>query len=100
MRSLLLSLAIAAAPAFAGDLLLKNRETGAELRLNSGPCVNATVLGELKDEWAPKFKAASAIVDGKKFGGCWIEDAGRAVLFFENGERFMAPLSKFSDQML
>lgn len=97
MRTLMLSLALVAASATAGDLVLNNATTGASIRLAEGPCVNAATLAEIKDEFHPQFKAARAIVDGKTFEGCWLEDAGRVVLFFENGERMLVPASKFRD---
>lgn len=87
-------------PASAGDLVLSNATTGASIRLAEGPCTDAATLAQIKDEVAPQFKAARAIIDGKSFAGCWTEDAGRVVLFFENGERFLVPASKFRDPMV
>lgn len=98
MKALLLSLALVAASACAGNLVLHNQQTGAEIRLADGPCVDEATAAEIKDEWVPKFKAATAIIDGKTFAGCWLEDAGRVVLFFENGERMLVPMSKFRDR--
>lgn len=100
MRTLLLSVVLVAASASAGNLVMHNSQTGAEIRLADSPCVNEATAAEIKDEWVPKFKAASAVIDGKTFAGCWLEDAGRVVLFFENGERFLVPASKFRDPMV
>lgn len=84
MRMLLLSLALVAAPAFASDLAMHNTQTGASIRLTEGACVDAKTLAEIKDEVAPKFKAASATIDGVNYAGCWLETRGRVVLFFED----------------
>lgn len=31
------------------------------------------------------------------FAGCWIEEEGKAVIFFENGETVVGKLSRFKD---
>lgn len=100
MRTLLLSLALVAASACAGEMVLKNRQTGAEIRLGEAPCTNEATIAEIKDEMVPRFRAATALVDGQTYQGCWTEDGGLAILFFENGERFVTRISAFRDPMV
>ena len=100
MRHLALSLILAASPALAGDLVLKNKQTGAQLRLMDTTCSHAETMAHLKEEWRPKFKNAR-MLDAKghiQFYGCWIQhDEDTAVIFLQDGGHIGLPLAAFSD---
>lgn len=67
-----------------------------ELRLMHSPCVHAGILGQLKEEFRPQFKKAQAIVGGKLFYACWIDNQeGAYVVFFEDGDMSMYPVTGF-----
>lgn len=78
------------------DLVARAGEN--ELRLMHSPCVHAGILGQLKEEWRPQFKKAQAIVGGKLWFACWIDNQeGAYVVFFEDGDMAMYPVSGFID---
>lgn len=79
------------------DLVMRVSSSGLEIRLHQQACTSKPVLDQLKDEFHASFQRASATLPGKQFDGCWIEDEGSVILFFENGERLAVKRSKFSD---
>lgn len=83
-----------------GELTFKNKTSGAEVRLKDSACVVPEILEQLRDEYRDQFKAAVAVVNGKTFAGCWIEDEGTALMIFDNGERLGLRMSVFSDPMV
>lgn len=100
MRLLPALILLIAAPAFAGDLVLRNKEAGVEVRLTQAPCLSPTVLDGVKAEYLPGLHAARATLTTKVIQGCWIEYEDQAVILFENGEQLALPMAAFSDPMV
>jgi hypothetical protein len=100
MRILICAALLAAGSVMAGDLVLKNKANGSELRLHDSPCVNAETLARLNEEWRGKFKAAK-ILNQKghvEWFGCWIEhDEETAYILMQDGSQLMMELSRLSD---
>lgn len=88
------------ARAHAGDLVLKNKQTGAELRLLDTPCSHGETLAALKEEWRAKFKNVR-IISAKGFidaYGCWIQhDEETVFVLLQDGSGLDFPLAAFSD---
>lgn len=80
--------------------MLKNKDTGAQLRLMDSPCTHAETLMQLNEPWRPKFKNAR-ILDKKggiEFYGCWIKhDEETAFVLLQDGSQVAVPLVLFSD---
>lgn len=100
MRAAMISFActalVLASPAWA-DLVIRNKETGAELRLLETPCSHAGTLAVLKPEWRPKFKNLRLTSGRDMHFGCWLEQGEVAVLIFEDGSTGEAQLAAFRD---
>lgn len=100
MRSILCAALLCAAPVFAGDLVMKNKANGSELRLLDASCTHGETLGHLNEVWRPKFKNAR-ILSAKghiEFYGCWIQhDAETAYVILQDGAEMMFPLAGFAD---
>lgn len=100
MRYFLLMLLLVAANAFSGDLVARNKETGAELRLLDSPCSHGETLGVLREEWRAKFRNAR-ILNGKGFieaYGCWLkQEDDTIVVILQNGSARVFEAGAFSD---
>lgn len=99
MRFALALALLLAAPAYAGDLVMKIKESGIELRLYDAPCSHGGTLGLLKEEWRGKFRNAR-ILNAKGFieaYGCWLEKDGTAIVIFDDGSNATLKMSVFSD---
>jgi hypothetical protein len=100
---LVLALLLLALPAVAGDLVLKNKDTGSELRLMDSACTHGETLGHLKEEFRGQFKNAR-ILDKRGFilfYGCWIDHDGEtAFVMLQDGGSLGLPLAGFTDPML
>lgn len=86
-------------PAFAGELMMRNKENGAELRLYESQCSHAQTMALLNEEWRPKFKNAR-IRDpqGNILYACrLLVDEETVVLFVQDGSFTSLKLSDFSD---
>jgi hypothetical protein len=96
MKKLLIAAMFAASPAFA-DLVARNGKN--ELRLMDMPCVHGGILGQLKEEWRPKFKKAMATVQGKTHYACWIDTGdGAYYTIWEDGTGAAYPVEGFVDE--
>jgi hypothetical protein len=97
MRFVLLCVALAAAPAMAGDLVA--RQGGDTIRLADEPCTSQLVLGRLEASLQPRYKAASAVVQGQTFVACW-RVAGQAVhLMYEDGDQGIIPIAELKPEL-
>jgi hypothetical protein len=97
MRLILLCVALAAAPALAGDLV--SRQGSDTIRLVDEPCTSQLVLGRLEARLHSQYKAASAIVQGQRFIACW-RAAGRAVhLMYEDGDQGILPVEALKREL-
>lgn len=79
------------------DLVARN--SGNELRLQHTACVHAGILGQLREEWRPKFKKAVATVAGKMHYACWIDTMdGAYFVVWEDGSAAGYPIAGFLDE--
>lgn len=97
MRSILLCVALAAAPALAADLVA--RQGGDTVRLADGPCISETVLALLDPQLHSQYKAASAVVQGRTFAGCWRKTGSVAHLLYEDGDQGIVPMAELKPEM-
>lgn len=98
MRLLVFCAALAAAaPALADVLVARNGED--TVRLADAPCASEPVLSRLPPQQHVQFKAATAVVDGQTFTGCWRAVGGRAHLFYEDGDMGVIPLSDLRTEL-
>jgi hypothetical protein len=96
MRALILAAAMCS-PAFAGDLVARDKDAGAELRLMESACSHGGTLAILKEEWRAKFKNARMFVGKEMTYACWVEKDGFAIVLLEDGTFIPVPMSAFSD---
>lgn len=93
MRPLILSIALLAGPALAGDMLA--RQDGDTVRLTESPCPRE-VLQYVAEGSRGYFRKALAIVDGKSFVGChYLRPDGRVLVIYEDGDQGLIPLAHF-----
>lgn len=97
MRSVLLCVALAAAPAFAADLVA--RQGSDTVRLADGPCTSETVLALLDPQLRSHYKAATAVVQGRSFSGCWRKTGSVAHLLYEDGDQGIVPMAELKPEM-
>ena len=98
MKTLLICAAlVAAAPAFAQDLVA--RQGGDSVRLNDGPCTSPQVLGRIQPQQADEYKAATAVVDGQNFSACWRPVGNAAHLMYEDGDQGLIPLAELKPEL-
>lgn len=100
LRSLICAALVAAGPALAGDLVLKNKDNGAELRLYETQCSHGETMALLKEEWRAKFKNARVRDERGHilFYGCWIlHDEETVVVFLQDGSHIGLSRSAFTD---
>lgn len=97
MKSLLLCVSLAVAPAMAADLVA--RQGGDTVRLADGPCTSQIVLGLLDPKLHSQYKAASAEVQGRTFAGCWRKTGSVAHLMYEDGDEGIVPLAELKPEM-
>jgi hypothetical protein len=91
MRSLLIvCAALAAAPAFAQDLVA--RQGSDSVRLGDQPCRSELVLGRIQPQQKEDYRQASAVVDGQTFQACWRPMGTAAHLMYEDGDQGLIPL--------
>jgi hypothetical protein len=97
MRFAILCVALAAAPALAGDLV--GRQGSDTVRLAEGPCTSETVLAQLDPGLHSQYKAASAVVQGQTFTGCWRKAGRVAHLLYEDGDQGIVPMAELKPEM-
>ncbi len=97
MRVVLLCAAIAAAPAFAQDLVA--RQGSDSVRLADGPCISKPVLGRLEPALQQDYKAATAVVQGRTFDACWRMTSQGAHLLYEDGDQGLVPTSDLKPEL-
>lgn len=85
--------ALAAAPAFADELVASNGQDS--VKLSDQPCSNEQVLSRLTPKFREAMKDASAVVGGQAFRACWIVDGDSAHLLYEDGDQGLIPLADF-----
>jgi hypothetical protein len=91
MRFAVLCAALVVAPAFANDLVAYNG--GDSVHLSDTPCSNAQVLDQVPPTMRSEFRAASAVLEGQSFVGCWRVMGEAAHLLYEDGDQGLIPLS-------
>lgn len=90
-------LMLVAGPARA-DLVVRNRESGAELRLLDTQCSHGGTLGHIKPEWRAKFKNLRYRgADGQLHYGCWMQRGDTAIVMMEDGSGGGLPMAKLHD---
>jgi hypothetical protein len=97
MRLFLLCAALAAAPAMAGDLVA--RQGGDSVRLVDEPCKSELVLALLEPRIQPEYKAASAVVQGRTFAGCWRKTGDVVRLLYEDGDEGIVPVTDLKPEL-
>ncbi|HMA08342.1 MAG TPA: hypothetical protein VKP68_10785 [Ramlibacter sp.] len=94
---LLCAAALAAAPAVAQDLVV--RQGNDTIRLADAPCTSEQVLARLQPAIQAEFKAALAVVEGRTFEACW-RPAGEVVhLLYEDGDQGVVPLADLKPEL-
>lgn len=91
MRFALLCAALVVAPAFANDMVAYSGRDS--IHLSDTPCSNEQVLGQLPRQMHAHFRAASAVLEGRSFAGCWRVMGNAAHLVYEDGDEGLIPLS-------
>lgn len=94
---LLLCCVLAAAPAFAQNLVA--HEGGNAARLSEQPCSNEQVLGQLDPQLRPAFRDASVVVDGQTYSACWGPAGSAVYLLYEDGDEGMIPADKLKPEL-
>jgi hypothetical protein len=98
MRTLLICAAlVAAAPAFAQDLVA--RQGNDSVRLGDKPCSSQLVLGRIQPQQAEDYRQASAVVDGQTFQACWRSMGSAALLMYEDGDQGLIPLQELKPEL-
>lgn len=76
------------------DLVARNGAN--ELRLMPGACSHGGILGQLREEWRPKFRKGQATIEGKLHFACWIDTfEGAYFVIWESGESSLLPITGF-----
>ncbi len=65
------------------------------IRIADKPCVNKTVLDNLKPEYHAQFRKAEIRTAGKPVNGCWTVDDNGVYLMFEDGNQGYVPREIF-----
>jgi hypothetical protein len=65
------------------------------IRIAATPCVNKTVLENLKPEYHAQFRKAEIRTAGKPVNGCWTIDDQGVYLMFEDGNQGYVPPQMF-----
>lgn len=94
---LLLSAALAVAPAFAEQLVARSGDDS--VRLSETPCTSQQVLGQLQPGTHELYKSASAVVSGTTFNACWRVVGNAAHLLYEDGDQGVIPLSELKPEL-
>jgi hypothetical protein len=86
MHAVVLAFALAAAPAFAGEMVYRE-DAHTTLRLQEAPCPDK--VGDLlKDEVRDRFKAAHLLIHGTEYLACWVaHDSTRIYVHYEDDDR-------------
>ena len=88
---LLCAAALAAAPAFADELVARSGDDS--VHLGEAPCTSKPVLSRLEPKDQGEFKMASAMVNGHQFQACWHVVGNSAHVMYEDGDQGLIPLS-------
>lgn len=91
--AILCAAALAAAPAWADEVVASNGEDS--VRLSDQPCSSEKVLSRLPPNMRVLVHDASATVQGQVFKACWVIDGDSAHLLYEDGDQGLVPLSDF-----
>jgi hypothetical protein len=91
--ALLCAVALAAAPAWADEVVASNGEDS--VRLSDQPCTSEKVLNLLPPSLRVLVHDASATVQGELYKACWVIDGDAAHLLYEDGDQGLVPLSDF-----
>ena len=85
--------ALAAAPAFADELVASNGQDS--VRLSDKPCSAEQVLQRLSPKVREMMRDANAVVSGQPFRACWVVNGDSAHLLYEDGDQGLIPLTDF-----
>lgn len=85
-------LLVAAAPAFAGDMIA--RQGSDEARFTDKPCTNATILANPLVSAPENWRAATAFFQGQHYEACWQSVGGMYHLVYEDGDQGFIPLAE------
>ena len=86
-----------AVPAMASDLVA--HQGGDSVRLQDGPCTSERVLNLLGPRLQSQYKAASAVVQGQTFAGCWRQRGNVVHLLYEDGDQGIVPLAELKPEL-
>lgn len=93
---IVLALILLPGPARA-DLVIRNPQTGAELRLTNAPCTHAGTLAVIPVNLRAQFRRAVGVLRGETLEACWAEDGDQALLVFDDGTGLTMDLADFQD---
>jgi hypothetical protein len=89
--------ALAAAPAFAQDLIARQGDDS--VRLSEEACQSELVLNRLEPAVAQEFRAASAVFQGQSFKACWRMMGNAAYLVYEDGDQGVIPAQELKAEL-
>lgn len=97
MRLAVLCAALVVAPAFADDLVARHGSD--TVRLADSPCAVEQVLELVPVQMREEFHAASAVLEGRNFSGCWRVMGNAVHLLYEDGDEGLIPLADLKPEL-
>lgn len=97
MKAVVFCVALAAAPAFAQDLIA--RQGNDSVRLSEDACQSELVLNRLEPAIAKEFRAASAEFQGQTYQACWRVMGNAAYLIYEDGDQGVIPVQELKPEL-
>ena len=91
------ALAIAAAPAFAQELVARQGDDS--VRLTDAACQSDLVLSRIEPGQVEEYRAASAMFQGQRFQACWRMMGNAAYLVYEDGDQGIIPASELKPEL-
>ncbi|MFT3718285.1 hypothetical protein [Pseudorhodoferax sp.] len=83
---------LVAAPAGAGDLVVNQGRDS--IRLRDGACTSRSVLQHIDPAVHPRFRTATATLQGQRYTACWSLVDSVVYLVYEDGDQGLVPLSQ------
>ena len=88
---------LAAAPAFAQDLIARQGDDS--VRLSDNACKSDLILSRLAPGDVKEYRAASAVFQGQRFQACWRMMGNAAYLIYEDGDQGIIPAQELKPEL-